>query len=119
MLKRAQDENLAPDPDPDSSVLNSLDEYAPLIGQKFQAPERVAPKSHLPASESLARLKASRERMLSSVSQLGAYDLSALTYPHPVLGNLNGYQWLVITGGHERRHTAQIRKILSGPGFPS
>ena len=120
MLKQATEKNLPPDPTPEDSVLDSLDAFQPkLSGGKFQAPDRVAPRSHLPAAESLARLVASREKINTTLVQLAAYDLSSLTYPHPLLGDLNAYQWLVIAGRHETRHTAQIAKIKKDSGFPS
>ena len=119
MLKQATEKNLPADPTPEASVLGSLDDFTSKIaGGKFQAPERVAPRSHLASSEAIARLKTSRETVVATVSQLSAYDLTGLTYPHPVLGDLNGYQWLIIAGKHESRHTAQIARIKADPGFP-
>jgi hypothetical protein len=43
--------------------------------------------------------------------------LGDITVPHPVLGPLNLYQWVLFVGGHESRHAIQIREIaqaLSG-----
>ena len=119
MLKQAVEKNLPADPTPEASVLGSLDEFTTKIaGGKFQAPERVAPRSHLASSEAIARLRASRESVVATVEQLAAYDLTGLTFPHPALGALNGYQWLIIAGKHESRHTAQIARIKADPGFP-
>lgn len=119
MLKQAQALNLPLDSAPDESVLNSLDSYADVLkNTKAQAPEFVVPQSHLPVEESLARLKASREKFLESVDNLAQYDLSQLTYPHPLLGNLNMYQWILIAGGHERRHVGQIGRIKAEADFP-
>jgi DinB superfamily len=120
MLKQAQALNLPPDPTPDESALKSLDSYADVIrNTKAQAPEFVAPRSHLPVEESLARLKASREKFLESVEHLAQYDLAQLTYRHPLLGDLNMYQWILIAGGHERRHTGQIGRIKAEADFPA
>jgi len=119
MLKQAEEKNLAADPTPEASVLGSLDEFMPKIsGARVKAPDRVAPRSHLPVGESIARLRASREKVITTVEQLSGYDLTGLTYPHPLLGELNGYQWLIIAGKHESRHTAQIARIKADPGFP-
>ena len=58
MLKQAVEKNLSADPTPEASVLGSLDEFTPKIaGGKFQAPERVAPRSHLAPSEAIAGSK--------------------------------------------------------------
>jgi hypothetical protein len=119
MLRQAQALSLPLDPAPDESALHSLDSYSEVIrNTKAQAPEFVRPRSHLPVDQSLARLKASRERFLESVEQLAQYDLSQLTYPHPMFGDLNMYQWILVSGGHERRHTGQIGRIKAGADFP-
>lgn len=119
MLKRARANSLPPDPSPEASVIHSMDDiFARMNAAKFQAPEFVAPHSHSPVDESLARLKASRERMLANVEQLDGYDLSELTYPHPFAGPLNTYQWVLMAGAHEFRHAEQINRMKSQPGFP-
>jgi hypothetical protein len=119
MLKQAQALSLPPDPTPDESVLNSLDGHKDALKARVQAPEFVAPRSSLPVEESLARLKASRGKFLESVENLAQYDLSQLSYPHPMLGNLNMYQWILLSGGHERRHSAQIGRIKAEADFPN
>ncbi|HKO15928.1 MAG TPA: DinB family protein [Gemmatimonadaceae bacterium] len=37
--------------------------------------------------------------------------LGAVSAPHPVLGDLNGYGWIAFVGAHAARHAAQIREI--------
>jgi hypothetical protein len=32
-------------------------------------------------------------------------------YPHPLVGMLNLYQWILFVGQHEGRHSEQIRDI--------
>lgn len=120
LLKRARADNIGPDPSPDSSEVHSADDvFARMAEPRFQAPQFVAPQSHLPVDDSLARLKASRERMLESVDQLASFDLSGLTYPHPFAGDLNAYQWMLLAGGHERRHTQQIKRMKAREDFPA
>jgi uncharacterized damage-inducible protein DinB len=110
---------LPPDATPDSSVAHSMDEiFERTAPEKFQAPPFVSPQEHAPAEQSIGRLKASRELMLKNLSQLSAYELSSITYPHPFAGDLNAYQWFLIAGGHEARHTDQIKRIKVDPGFP-
>src|SRR5262245_33871406 len=48
LLKKAKENNLPADADPDSSVLNSLESHQETFKQKFQAPERVVPIDALP-----------------------------------------------------------------------
>lgn len=118
MLKQAEEKKLPADPTPDESVLDSLDSLKGRLAQRVKAPDRVAPRSHLPAAESLARLEASRTKLTDAIEQLASYDLAQLSWPHPLLGDLNLYQWLMMAGRHESRHTAQIDRIKSGPEFP-
>ena len=118
-LKQADAAGVPPDPTPDQSVLNCLDPFADTLrNTRAQAPEFVRPQSHQPVPDSIARLEASREKIMASIERLGQYDLSLVKFPHPLLGELNLYQWIMIAGGHERRHTAQIGRIKSQPGFP-
>jgi hypothetical protein len=117
MLKRA--DRLAADPSPSDSVLNSMDHIFPHMNAgKFQAPDFVTPHANASVEESMARLKASRERMLANVEQLDGFDLTGLTFPHPFAGDLNAYQWILVAGAHEARHASQINRIKSEPGFP-
>jgi len=119
-LRHAEQRNTQLDTSPDASVLGCLDEaVASLTNVRAEAPEFVRPQSHVPAADSLARLAVSRGRMLGSVEQLSQYDLSQLKYPHPVLGDLDMYQWILIAGGHESRHVKQIKRIKAEPGFPA
>ena len=119
LLKRARQGSLPPDPSPEGSEIHSMDDIFPQMDAgKFQAPEFVKPHPHASADESLARLKASRERMLANVEQLDGFDLSGLKYPHPFAGELNAYQWILIAGAHEARHAQQINRLKSQSGFP-
>ena len=48
LLKRARADNLGPDPSPDTSEVHSADDvFARMAEPKFQAPQFVAPQSHL------------------------------------------------------------------------
>jgi DinB family protein len=119
-LRHAEERNIPEDPTPDESALNGLERFADVLRTtKAKAPAFVEPQSHLSAEESIARLKASREKMIESIERLGRYDLSQLKYAHPLLGELDMYQWILIAGGHERRHVAQIRRIKAEAGFPA
>src|SRR5262249_15539053 len=94
-LKHARERNIAGDATPDASVLNRLDGiFTPISDTKAQAPERVVPREHLAADQSIARLHTSRTNALEAIEQLAAYDLTQLKYPHPMLGDLDMYQWL-------------------------
>jgi uncharacterized damage-inducible protein DinB len=96
-------------PETQGSMLNSLD-YAQLdvATLKVQAPERVLPQSGLTKSELLEALKQSRQAVLDAIAPAGDYDLSGVKWPHPALGEINFYQWILFIGKHEQRHLNQI-----------
>jgi len=87
---------------------------------KVEAPERIRPQGGVPVSESLERLERSRGHIKSLRSRMEAVDLSEAKFPHPVMGELNLYQWLIFISEHEARHLAQMENILkSGNGSPA
>ena len=116
--ERAGKESIGPDPEPDASVVRSIDSLVQDADRKASAPDRVMPRSKVEAPLALARLESARSRILESLEALSTFDGSKLTYRHPFFGELDLYQWLLIGGWHERRHTRQIERIKSHSGFP-
>jgi hypothetical protein len=108
----------APPPEPPAFQPVSLDRFAPRWNEHFTAPERVVPKGQVPLSESLARKKATLETLLSLRPQIEALDCSQMMWPHPIFGDMNLYEWLLVSGMHNRRHRQQIEAIRSSDGFP-
>lgn len=80
--------------------------------RKLQAPERIHPQGKQSLADSLAKLRADRSVLADLRSKLETLDASAPTFPHPALGDLNIYQWIIMLGFHERRHLMQIERIL-------
>jgi len=74
--------------------------------------------SSRPISSSLAKMRASLAGLAEIQSRLEAVDLSEQMFPHPFLGPLNAYQWLVLLGEHEDRHRGQIDRLRATAGFP-
>ena len=92
----------------------SLDEFIERSrNEKYNAPEFVRPSGEAHLKELLARMHNSREELHTLQPRIEATDLSRVTYPHPVFGPLNFYQWLAFIGIHEERHLRQIKSILS------
>lgn len=117
--RQAENEALPDDPNPGLSVMDSIDppKLIPDVG-KVVAPDRVTPRSAILSEEALARLADSREILISRVQQLARLDPSRLSYDHPFYGELDLYQWLLVTGRHERRHTRQIERVMADEDFP-
>lgn len=91
----------------------SLDTIAERASrEKYQAPETARPTG-VPVTDSLAVMRASRETLHGLRQRLEATNLSSVSYPHPVFGPLNLYEWFVMIGVHEERHLRQMDAILN------
>lgn len=92
----------------------SIDEFVERSRrEKYTAPEAVRPSGTARLDDLLAKMRASREEVHALRPRIEATDLSTFTYPHPVFGPLNFYQWLALIGIHEERHLGQIESVLS------
>jgi uncharacterized damage-inducible protein DinB len=97
-----------------SSVLNSLD--LALIADRSRprnAPEEVRPDGNLDAASAWTALEQTRAALRAGVLPGDGLALGEVIQPHPVLGPINLYQWLLFVGSHEVRHTGQVREIAS------
>jgi hypothetical protein len=119
LLKQAVENNLPQDADPEASVVASLEAHAETLKAKFQAPERVVPIDALALEESIVKMGETRARILAPLDELCRYDVSTLLYPHPALGPINAYQWLLVMGGHEGRHRRQINRLKEDANYPA
>jgi uncharacterized damage-inducible protein DinB len=95
-----------------SSLLGSLDSFGLVQrDRRMEAPGPVLPRGEYNASQALMALAASRNALLAAVREGDGLALSEITFPHPLLGPLNLYQWVLFVGQHEARHAAQIMEI--------
>lgn len=109
-LAEAQQRQILPDNRP-GSERGSLDHMREQFRQPGRAPDIVVPEAGKPLSQLRQSLEQSRQRLLGLIDSLSEYDLSQLTHPHPLLGELNLYQWILVGGQHELRHAKQIERI--------
>jgi hypothetical protein len=92
-----------------TSVAHRLDHVAlEDRGRRIMAPDAVRPRPGIARAEALTGLEASRRRLLDTLAQADGVALGEFSFPHPVLGLLDLYQWLLFVGQHERRHARQI-----------
>jgi hypothetical protein len=77
---------------------------------RISAPPRVHPPETSGLEESKARLKQSRQGLLDLLSRYSIDDLASVSRPHPApaFGELTGFGWLAVIGGHDGRHLEQI-----------
>jgi uncharacterized damage-inducible protein DinB len=97
-----------------SSVLSSLD--LALIADRSRrrnAPEEVRPDGKLDAASAWTALERTRAALRAGVMPGDGLALGEVVQPHPVLGPINLYQWLLFVGSHEARHTGQVREIAA------
>jgi hypothetical protein len=80
---------------------------------RVEAPERVRPQGTVSAANAWQQLEESRAALRGAVESAEDRNLTAVQRPHPLLGNLDLYQWVISVGGHEARHTVQIRETAA------
>ena len=95
-----------------SSVMNSLPtELIKDRTTRRNAPDEVRPTGDIDAKTAWATLESTREKLRSAFLGGDGLALSAVVQPHPILGPINLYQWMLFVGSHEERHTAQVNEI--------
>jgi len=121
ILRRIQTilQEAAPEQVPDTSGKDQVIlDHVPRRATRVKGPEQVMPNGRWADFEELLRqFEATRERTLrfSAVTQA---DLRSRAFPHPFLGPLDCYQWLLFLAAHCERHARQVEEVKSDPGFP-
>jgi hypothetical protein len=96
-----------------ASVMQSFDRYSAVLeGAVLKSPATVQPRADVDISEALEGLESSREALRAAVVSANGLSLSEIKHTHPVLGELDLYQWLIFVGQHEGRHKKQIERTL-------
>lgn len=89
---------------------------AELAQIRVEAPERVHPVGGKTIAELMAKMQENRGRLDELRPQFENYDCNENKFPHPFLGDLSAAEWLVLIGGHEARHLAQIKNLIEKIG---
>lgn len=92
---------------------NFMNGGAKLADIKVKAPEMVEPSGAMPIEDALLKMRNAHETFVGLKSKFEEFNASSHTFPHPYLGELTAVEWLVLAGEHKRRHTRQIKNILS------
>lgn len=96
-----------------SSFAHALDHTGLASGgQKRIAPEFVSPTDAPDAETLRTRLAESRAGLRTWAAEADGFALATVTFPHPALGTLNLYEWVVMIDHHERRHLRQMRALV-------
>lgn len=75
------------------------------------APAMVSPDDAAEFNVAVAALAQSRERLLGAIAKANGLALATVSAPHPRLGTLNLYEWLLMIARHEQRHAEQLVEI--------
>jgi hypothetical protein len=87
--------------------------------RKNRAPERALPKGRCRSlAEALDRFQTARTRTLDFVAAVPLEELRAKIVPHPLAGDIDGYQLFTLMALHPERHGLQVQEIGSDPEFP-
>lgn len=97
----------------DEALLQFIATRAPRV----QAPDPIQPIGRWRGEELFKQLEAVRLRTSEFAATTNA-GLRRYFSSHPVLGELDCYQWLLITGAHFERHCAQVEEIMADANFP-
>jgi hypothetical protein len=85
---------------------------------KAQAPEFLKPTNRWATREELIKsFEESRKATMDYVKTTND-DLRDHFGPHPLLGPLDAYQWILLISAHSERHTKQIEEVKADPNFP-
>ena len=80
----------------------------------YQAPEAVRPDEPPSKNELLRLARETREQTAASFAVLATVDPRAVTFPHPLFGDIDLYEWPVLAVlMHEQGHQDQIRTVLA------
>lgn len=69
------------------------------------------PRAGISSDDGLKILLERRQALRDAIQAVDGLALGTVEIPHPRLGTLNAYQWLLFLAGHEARHTDQIREV--------
>jgi uncharacterized damage-inducible protein DinB len=93
-------------------------EKVPDRSHKVQAPEFLRPTGRWATEADLTRAFEDSRKATMDYVRTTNDDLRDHFLDHPVLGPLDGYQWLLLISAHSERHTAQIEEVKADPNFP-
>jgi hypothetical protein len=94
-------------------VLPTFDQHgARLENAVLHSPATVVPRANIDINEAVEGLESSREALRAAAVSADGLAIGEIKHTHPVLGELDLYQWLIFVGQHEGRHRKQIERTL-------
>jgi hypothetical protein len=96
----------------DEAILTKV----PDRSTKVKAPELAVPTGRWTPDVALEHFRANGSDLAETVRTAGG--LRQHLVPHPFLGPMDGYQWILAAAAHNERHNQQILEVESDPHFP-
>jgi hypothetical protein len=96
---------------------SELIRQAATVVEPLQGPAQSLPSSRWPAEELAERFETARRRT-RAFTEAANEDLRHYFFAHPLFGDLDCYQWLLLIGAHCSRHTTQAEAVKASPSFP-
>ena len=90
----------------------------PDRSHKAQAPEFLKPTNRWATEADLIKAFEDERKATMDYVRTTNDDLRDHFGPHPTLGTLDGYQWILLISAHSERHTKQIEEVKADPNFP-
>jgi hypothetical protein len=84
---------------------------------KYQAPSFGTPTGRWAPAEALEHFLGARTQTVALLKSTP--DLRQHAIEHPVLGQLDGYEWVLAVAAHSARHTKQILEVKADANFPA
>ena len=90
----------------------------PDRSHKVQAPEILKPTNRWATEADVIKAFEDSRKATMDYVRTTNDDLRDHFGPHPVLGMLDAYQWILLISAHSERHTKQIEEVKADPNFP-
>jgi len=109
----ARAQGIGPDSS-DVSFIHTLDRWRVTEPEmKVIAPSRITPDNSKSVEESITSLEQTRARLRGILIESCEVDLQAIKRPHPLLRELDMYQWALFVAQHEERHRRQMERTIA------
>ena len=111
-FRTARDAGLGPETDATSRLRYPDGVRIEAAVRPLAAPPLVTPTDTVAAAARREKLEFRRSGLRKFAAEADGMALSQVKFPHPAIGEIDLYQWVLFIGQHERRHIAQIKRIL-------
>lgn len=93
-------------------------ERVPDRSHKVQAPEFLKPTGRFADRAAVTKAFEDARKNTMDYVKTTQDDLRDHFGPHPMLGTMDAYQWILLISAHSARHTKQIEEVKADPNFP-